>query len=121
MIKKIFAAISILCSFPGIVLALEEPQVAIQKVEDRTQAVVSSMATTNQPEKKGLLTEIFSPIEKGIVGTASTSSHWAGKGADGVVKAVQTTGGLLFTPLFRALDVVNWGGKKGTDKDSSGR
>ena len=97
--------------------AAEEPEVAIQKTEGRTEAVVSSAGKTEQKPQKKPLTRIISAPGDAIVGIGKLSSSIVGKITDTTVRSVQTVGGFLFAPVFKTLDIQ---GKFKGKQDSKG-
>lgn len=106
--KKIVAAVCVLVLCSKFLFGVEEAKVNIQKVEGRTEAVVSSSQTPQPRESGGGLKRTLLLPEKTMVGIAQLSSKAAGKAADAAVLGVQTVGSFLFAPVFRVLDVKKW-------------
>lgn len=109
-------AILFLSSFfiSNFLFAAEEPNVQLHKLEDRTEAIVSAPAGAKAPVSEGKwLPRNLSKAENGIADFAAAGCGAVGKGTDVTITVIQKTFGFVLTPLFKALDVVNWGkGKK---------
>lgn len=107
-IKKAVAMICLLILNSNFLFGTEETNVNIQKVEGRTEAVVSSDPAPEAKVHQGGIKQILLLPEKAMVGTARVSSQVVGKITDAVVLGVQTAGGFLFSPLFRTIDAKKW-------------
>ena len=103
--KKVISILIFLILTSHLGFAANEPEVAIQKSEGRTEAVVSSQPTVEQKPKRKLGSRIVSMPGDIIVWIGRTASAGAGKAADGSIKAVQVVGGFLLAPVFKASDV----------------
>lgn len=115
-IKKVITVICLLILNSNVLFGVEETDVSIQKVEGRTEAVVSSAPPPEAKVRQGWFKQVLLLPEKTIVGTARVSSQVVGKITDATVLGVQTTGGFLFSPFFRAIDAKKW--KKESDVKS---
>ena len=107
-IKKAIAMICFLILNSNFLFGADGTNVNIQKVEGRTEAIVSSDPAPVAQAHQGGVKQILLLPEKTIVGTAQVSSQVIGKITDTVVLGVQTAGGFLFSPFFRAVDAKKW-------------
>ena len=110
MRKKTAVAVVITLFVPAFLFGAEEPKVELRKLEERTEAVVRApqKPKPQAPAKKGFVGAI-SNIDDEIAGFAALTCGLVGKGTEVVVTAVQKPAGFILSPLFKALDVVNWG------------
>ena len=100
------AIIFILCA-PT--LKAEETKVELQKVEDRTEATVTSEAPSKPTLNVKWFNKPFVWIEQLLVGIARTTSTGVGLVVDTTVKGTETASGFLFSRFFNSLDYRKWG------------
>ena len=112
MLKRAFFIFFLLVSSSGFLAAVPEPEVSIQKVEGRTEALVKSETPEKRGEESGRIGKTGIWMEDNIMAVLNTSSEWLGKGADIFVEGVRTGAGFILSPVFKALDFLNWGKKK---------
>lgn len=103
--EKIIAVLFILILLSDFALAENGPEIAIQKSEGRTEAVVTSQAAVEQKPKERLPSRVISAPGDMIVWMGRLSSASVGKVADDSIRVVQTLGGFFFAPVFRTLDI----------------
>ncbi len=106
-IKRITAAICIYLLGSSVLLA-EEAQVEIQKLEGRTEAIVTSVESGMPQKSEGWLEDPFMIPERLVVGTARITSKVIGQITDTAVLGVQTASGVILSPVVHVLDVKNW-------------
>ena len=103
--KKAIAILAILFLYSNLAPAAEEPKVEIQKTEGRTEALVASTATSEPKPHRKFLERAISVPGDAVVATARLSSRIVGEITDRSAHAVQKVGGVLFAPLFKAVDI----------------
>jgi hypothetical protein len=84
-----------------------EAEVTIRKVEDRTEATVSSTVSSKAQEtskQTKSLGRSLSLVEEETMDAAGASTTMVGKGADSTVEAVRSVGGSAFSWIFKSLD-----------------
>lgn len=109
MIRKTIGAFCFSSFCLGSLLAAEDTNVVLEQTGSRTEARLKAddLSRSEGRSEGDILAKAFSPVERGIFGTASGLSDVVGKGADAAVGAVQQAGNLVLSPLFGALDVRN--------------
>ena len=86
--------------------AFSDPPVQLEKVGQRTEAVLDAPPVEKKPvSEKGILKQTLLLPEKGIVGTARFTSRAVGKLTDASVDVVQKMGQVVFAPILRAIDI----------------
>lgn len=96
----------VLVLFLSTPFVFSDAQVQLQKVGQRTEAVLDVPKPEKKLEsKKGIFKQTILLPEKGIVGTARLSSSAVGKLADASVEVVQRMGQVVFAPILRAIDI----------------
>lgn len=101
----------------ALIAVAEDPNVQIQKSEDRTGALVTTPKTARKQVSGNPVDRLFSVFENGVMGIAAPTSHWSGKAVDGVVFGVEKTGTVLFSRFFHLVDLKGkWTNSKKTSR-----
>lgn len=98
--------------FFSVLAYAEETTIEIQKVGTRTEAVVPVDDRPARIKPTDAIGKGFYAFESGIVTTARFSSSMIGKITDATVLKTQKVSGMLFSPVFKTLDVKRWSHKK---------
>ena len=96
----------VLCFSSNVLFAADNAEVALQKTEGRTEALVTAAKTQSEKPQRSFLNRAISAPGDAIVTTARFSSAIAGKVTDTTVKSVQTAGTFLFARIFKTLDIL---------------
>ena len=108
-VAKILITFNVILLLNGHLFASEEEsKVEIQKVENRTEAIVTSKQQAKQKINFRWFQKPFIWGEKALVGTARTSSKTMGVITDKSVETVQTGSNFLFSWFFKFLDYKHW-------------
>ena len=104
LLRMTFILLSIFFVFNPTIWA-EDPNVQIQKTEDRTGAVVTASAPAKKRPDNNPVDRFFAVIETGVMGVAVPVSYCGGKLADIVTLGVEKASSPVFSRFFRTVDL----------------